>query len=544
MLKTIRITLSLIFFSLITIYFLDFTGNLPHEFHAMEMIQFVPALLAMNWIILLVLLVLTALFGRVYCSSICPLGIYQDIVSWFRKRLTNKKHRKRYKYLRAMNILRWSFLGATIIAFLFGFSFLVGLLDPYSAFGRILVHVLKPAYLAGNNLLASLLIPAGNFTFYKVGVYLLSLSSTVIALVTLIIISIMAWRNGRIYCNTVCPVGTLLGFISKHALYQIRFDSENCTLCGRCARTCKASCIDFKNMTVDASRCINCFNCIEECKESGLKFKRKTENGKRKAENNAPSLRGVHKVNDEATLLSITQGFSARRSPLSVFRSPLDSASRRRFLTALSLTALAAGRVLADKTLRLGPKKNVARTQPIMPPGAFSIEKFSRQCTSCHLCVSKCPAQIIKPAFLEYGIGGVMQPMLDFKHQFCNYDCTICADVCPTGALTHLDQETKHHTQIGRVQLYLENCIVYTDETSCGACSEHCPTQAVHMVPYKGHLTIPEINPEICVGCGGCEFICPSQPWKAIFVEGVTLHKTIELKQEEVEQVEVEGFGF
>ena len=116
--------------------------------------------------------------------------------------------------------------------------------------------------------------------------------------------------------------------------------------------------------------------------------------------------------------------------------SALGRSSRRRFLTSLSLTALAAGKLLADKTLHLGPKKKISRTQPIMPPGAFSIEKFSRQCTSCHLCVSKCPAQVIKPAFLEYGIGGMMQPMLDFKYQFCNYDCTICADVCPTGALT------------------------------------------------------------------------------------------------------------
>ncbi|MDD2285616.1 MAG: 4Fe-4S binding protein, partial [Paludibacter sp.] len=360
MLKTIRITLSLLFFSLITIFFLDFTGKLPHEFHALEMIQFVPALLAMNWIIILVLLVLTALFGRVYCSSVCPLGVYQDIVGWLRKRLTNKKHKRRYKYLQALNILRWSLLGATVIAFLFGFSFLVGLLDPYSTFGRIMVHVFKPAYLAGNNLLASLLIPAGNFTFYKVGVYLLSLSSTLIALVTLVIISIMAWQNGRIYCNTVCPVGTLLGFISKHALYQIRFDSENCTLCGRCARACKASCIDFKNMTVDASRCINCFNCIEECKEAGLKYRLNTPTTKRR---------------DVRPYVSTT-----RRN------------NRRRFFSTLGLTLLAVGKLLADKTLRLGPPKKVGRTQPIMPPGAFDIEKFSRQCTSCHLCVSKCPA--------------------------------------------------------------------------------------------------------------------------------------------------------
>jgi ferredoxin len=459
----------------------------------------------------------------VYCSSICPMGIYQDMVSWIRKKTSNKKNKKRYKYAPALNILRWSFLGATLMAFLFGFTFLVGLLDPYSAFGRMTVHLFKPAYMAGNNLLTDIFTQFGNHSFYRVGIYLLSLSSTIIALITIITIGIMAWRNGRIYCNTVCPVGTVLGFASKYSLFQIRFDNEKCNLCGSCARNCKANCIDFKNMKVDTSRCINCYNCIEVCKESGLKYR----------------LPNSH----HSSLITHHSSLKETRHATSLPNSQLKS-PRRQFLTTLALTTLAAGKLMADKTLRLGQKKNVERQKPIMPPGALNIDNFAQKCTSCHLCVTKCPSEVIKPSFLEYGIGGMMQPMMYFDHQFCNYDCTVCSDVCPTGALIHQTKEEKHHTQIGVVQLYLENCIVYTDETSCGACSEHCPTQAVSMIPYKDSLTIPFIRQEICVGCGGCEFICPAKPWKAIFVEGIAEHKTINIEKEKVEAVEVDGFGF
>ena len=522
MLKKTRLFFSITLFALITLFFLDFAGWLPTHFHIVEMIQFIPALLALNWAIIIALLLLTFIFGRVYCSSICPLGVYQDIVTRIRKWTSGKKHKKRYKFSPALNIVRWSFLGATLLAFLFGFSFLVGLLDPYSAFGRMTVHLFKPAYQAGNNLLAALLTPTGNHSFYKVGVYLLSLSSTIIALITMVVISIMAWRNGRIYCNTVCPVGTMLGFVSKYSLFQIRFNSDNCTLCGRCSRDCKANCIDFKNMKVDTSRCINCYNCIDACKESSLKYR----------------LPNTH----HSSLITHHSSLKTNNSQLSTLNSQLNN--RRQFLTTLVLTTLAAGKLMADKTLRLGPKKQVGRQQPIMPPGALNFDKFSQKCTSCHLCVTKCPSEVIKPAFLEYGIGGMMQPMMYFDRQFCNYDCTICSEVCPTGALTHLTQEAKHHTQMGVVQLYLENCIVYTDQTSCGACSEHCPTQAVSMIPYKDSLTIPTINREICVGCGGCEFICPAKPWKAIFVEGISEHKAITIVKEKVEEVEVEGFGF
>ena len=145
---------------------------------------------------------------------------------------------------------------------------------------------------------------------------------------------------------------------------------------------------------------------------------------------------------------------------------------------------------------------------------------------------------------MEYGPGGMMQPRLYFDHGFCNYDCTVCSDVCPSKALRPLTVEQKHQTQVGQVHFIRHNCIVFTDETNCGACSEHCPTQAVHMVPYKGVLTIPETDVSICVGCGGCEYVCPAKPYKAIYVEGLEAHNNLQFKKEKKEDIKVDDFGF
>jgi formate hydrogenlyase subunit 6/NADH:ubiquinone oxidoreductase subunit I len=126
-----------------------------------------------------------------------------------------------------------------------------------------------------------------------------------------------------------------------------------------------------------------------------------------------------------------------------------------------------------------------------------------------------------------------MQPFLDFDKGYCNYDCTICGEVCPTGALNRLDKSKKHHIQLGKSYFIKENCITYTNGTDCGACSEHCPTKAADMVPFKDGLVIPEINQAICIGCGACEYICPVRPIKAIYVEGNRVHEKADLPKED-----------
>jgi len=157
---------------------------------------------------------------------------------------------------------------------------------------------------------------------------------------------------------------------------------------------------------------------------------------------------------------------------------------------------------LAEQTKKILQSKPttipVRVTNPVSPPGSRSIEHFTSTCTACHLCVSACPSRVLVPAFLEFGFLGMMQPRLNFHAGHCNYDCTICLDICPSGAILPLTVEKKKLTQLGVAKFIKENCVVYTDNTDCGACSEHCPTKAVDMVPYPNpankRLVIPEVK--------------------------------------------------
>jgi ferredoxin len=125
------------------------------------------------------------------------------------------------------------------------------------------------------------------------------------------------------------------------------------------------------------------------------------------------------------------------------------------------------------------------RSSPVCLPGATSIGNFSDRCTACSLCVSACPKNVIQPSVLEYGLKGIMQPRMDFHKGFCNFECIICTEICPTGALMPLELEAKKLTQLGKAIFIRDNCIVHTEKTDCGACSEHCPTKAVKMIPYE-----------------------------------------------------------
>ena len=512
MLKKIRIALAVLFFGLITFYFLDFAGILPDKFHVLAHIQFVPALMSLSFILLTVLVALTLTLGRIYCSVLCPMGVYQDVVSWISKKTAKKK--KRFRFSPAKNRLRWGVLAATAIAFFCGITAVLGLLDPYSAFGRMVTNVFKPVYMAGNNMLESIFSRFDNYTFYQVDASLLSVSSFIIGLVTFLLISFLAWNYGRTWCNTMCPVGTLLGFAGRFSLFKIRIDENKCTHCMICGTKCKASCIDSKNQQIDYTRCVDCFDCLDSCKEGALVY-------------SLPS--------------------AALKKQVEVPTSASD-ASKRRFLIAGLTTAAATPEIMAQVQNVLATatgKKSDKRQTPITPPGSISLAHFQAHCTSCHLCVSKCPSHILKPAFMEYGLEGIMQPTVYFEKGFCNFDCTVCGDVCPNGAIRPLTIDQKHLTQMGKVTFIEENCIVYTEGTSCGACSEHCPTQALSMIPYKDGLTIPHVDTNICVGCGGCEYVCPARPFRAVFIEGNEVQQEAHpFTENKEEKVEIDDFGF
>ncbi|MDR1886747.1 MAG: 4Fe-4S dicluster domain-containing protein [Prevotellaceae bacterium] len=513
MLKKTRAGISIVLFSLITFYFLDFADLMSgRTVNLLAGIQLIPAILASALVTLTVLVLLTLLFGRVYCSSICPMGIYQDIIAWISKRTAKKK--KRYKFSKAKNILRGSVLVASVAIFL-KFPLILAFIDPYSAYGRIVTNVFRPIYMAGNNVLEAIFTSFGNYTFYKTDIFIMSVFALAVAILTLGIVGYLAWKHGRTYCNTICPAGTVLGFLSRFSVFKIRIDKSKCNSCGACEMKCKTACIDSKQKTVDSSRCVDCFNCLNACRRNALHFRK----------------------------LRITN--YGLRKDSAVAEHSVDK-SKRRFMIAGMAAAVAAPVAIAENVMN-NPTGNSSyvRRHPVLPPGAASAENMLKHCTSCHLCIGKCPSRVLKPAFLEYGLAGIMQPTMYFEKGFCNFDCTVCSEVCPTGAIKQLTKEEKHLNQGGHVVFTREICIVQTEETNCGACSEHCPTQAVTMIPYKEGLTIPHINIDICVGCGGCEFICPVRPFRAIHVEGHAVQgKAQPFEEQEKEEKEIENFGF
>ncbi len=472
-----------------------------------------PALVATGFIVVIALTVFT---GRSYCSFLCPLGIYQDIMS----RIGGKYKRKfsRFSFSTPYTILRYSILAVTLIVMLSGSIFLVSLLDPYSIFGRFMTYFFEPVIIVVNNLLAKIFALFHNYAVFRVDIIKIPLVIYILPVIFLSLIGYLSFTRGRLYCNTVCPVGTLLGLLSKVSIFRISINHASCTHCGRCAANCKASCIDFIKEDVDVSRCVTCFNCLEVCPDNAISY-------------------GLpHNIFKPVTIDEIDNG--KRRF---IAGSVVAIASATGLIKAQNQSPAVKGAPVPTRESTV--KEN--RTYAVCPPGGVSLGHFNDYCTACSLCVNVCPENVIVPSFREYGLSGIMQPRMDYHKSFCNYECTRCTDVCPTGALLPLTLEAKKLTQIGKVHFIKDNCIVQTEKTECGACSEHCPTKAVYMVPFEGNLVIPETNDKICIGCGACEYACPTVPFKAIFVDGNSVHQDAEKpKIEELNVKELKEFPF
>ena len=538
--------------AIISLFFLDGSGLLPLEFHVLLHFQFVPLLLGLGLLGLGLWTVFTLLFGRIYCSVICPLGIFQDIISRigtaFNKSQSGKKRslmQRTYRYTKPFVRLRYGFLLfffiSLVLSFGLHFPLFVSLLDPYGIFGRMITSLVRPFYLLGNNFFTPYFHAAGNYSVSFQPV-VFNLGITVVSLLMFLLLGYLAFRYGRRYCNTVCPVGTLLGWIARYSLFRIRLHPD-CLGCGLCESQCKSECIDGKNKTIDTSRCVVCFNCLAVCKRKSLSYSciPKTVVKQKKIEN---------PIDVNLTPFNRRQ----RRFLLSAFLSSLAASLFFRKNGQPLVVAAENGQMTPQTTPQTLPqgKSRVSYQQEnaIFPPGGISSKHFHARCTACQLCVAKCPAHVLFPANTEYGWGGFMQPTLRFTHGFCNFDCTICGDVCPNRALHTLSVEEKHQTQIGVVRFLKKNCVVNTQKSNCGACAEHCPTGAVSMIPFgkpDENLTIPTIKPELCVGCGACEFICPVRPYRAIYIEGNLVHKVAELPydpNEKQKTVEMDDFGF
>lgn len=501
MLRRLRVTLAAVFFTLITLLFLDFTGTLHTWLGWLAKIQFLPALLALNVGVVVTLVLLTLLFGRIYCSVVCPLGVMQDVVSWISGR--RKKHKYRFSHSPEKRILRYGVLALFIVAFIAGIGSFVALLAPYSSYGRIAQNIFQPVYIFGNNLMAWVAERVDSYAFYSREVWMRSLPTFIIATITLVGIGVLAWRNGRTYCNTICPVGTILSLMARFSWFKVKVDETKCNKCGLCSRSCKSACIDFKNSKIDYSRCVVCGDCIDKCRKKALSY---THSSPKKSEEI-----------DKAKMVDQEVINSARRSFL------LGAA------IATTSAVIAQEKKKVDGGLaEIEDKQAPKRDTPLTPPGSLSAQNMARHCTACQLCVAECPNDVLRPST---DIQKLMQPTMSYERGYCRPECNRCSEVCPAGAIKPIKHENKSSIQIGHAVWIKKNCVPITDGKECGNCARHCPAGAITMINSNPKddtsPKIPAVNTSRCIGCGACENLCPARPFSAIYVEGHEVHRYI-----------------
>lgn len=379
--RVVRIIAAAVFLAVAVASFTGLAGMGAMLLH----VQFGPALLKLiaafsagTLAAVLGIVLVTYLFGRFYCAVFCPLGILQDVIGFLSRR----------KAVETRNFawLRYAVAGVVFGMLAFGWTAGFFLLDPYSGFGRIVAS-------------------------FSLG-----------SLVPLAVITILAVWKKRIYCTAFCPVGTLLGLIAKHGVFQLRITGK-CVRCGKCVAQCPSGCIDLDTGTIDNERCVRCMNCLSRC-----------------------PLHGIHLVRPERGSV------------------PVD-ASRRAFLVGggALIAGFAAGAVLA----KVGMRKfaEFAGRFRILPPGAGSAVRFASKCTGCQLCTANCPTGAIRPLTLNEKqrtriaeVHFIPQNCIVFQD---GEQCGKCAGVCPVKAIT------LRRTGAPRVMPSL--CI------GCGACREVCP---------------------------------------------------------------------
>jgi len=508
-LKPARVAAAALVFTGLTVAFVDFREFAPTRLgHVLAHAQFVPGLIsllagAMGTVIFVVGIVVALAIGRLYCSAICPLGILQDIISriggWFPQK------RKFLPYSKPQTTLRQVFLWSTVAAIIAGWGgFALALLDPYSNFGRIVSMLARPLLTTANNSVVGIANAAGIQSLYRVSPPWAGVGVLLLPALFLTVVAVMSALRGRLYCNTVCPVGTALGLISRVSAFRITIDKTACTKCGDCLRSCKAQCIDLRTGTIDASRCVACYNCVGACEHHGIGYRFSWKN------KNAPASPAP-----AAPAANITA----------------NNPQRRAFLASLAGGVAASSVVLNRARAALPPDavtpalvRSGEASRAVCPPGSKSVAQFLDRCTSCHLCISTCPTHVLQPALFEYGLEGLLKPRLDYSSAFCLFECTRCSEICPDSAIGPLDAATKQVTQIGVADFHQSRCIVEVNGTDCAACSEHCPTKAVTTKPYRDNLRLPSLDQSLCIGCGACEYACPVRPTKAILVTGRSIH--------------------
>ena len=547
MLKKIRIALAALCFVCLTLLFV----GIGHDWWGwLAKLQFLPAVTRLigsavlgNIVVVAGILLVTWVFGRIYCSVLCPLGVFQDVVIWLRRTLGKRIRplRKKYNYNKERRWVRYPILALYIGCLIVDGQLITALLGPYSAYGRMVTAV----------------VGGGPAPFM------------IAACATLVVVVLCAWIWGRAWCNVICPVGTFLGCISKYSLFRVYVDPDKCVKCGACQHVCKASCIDSATQTIDGSRCVDCFDCIDFCKVGGLKYGRPGPAGGSASPELPQPDTSVNTDSDlsfEGQLRRHevpTQGVSGGTPPVPWgCRGIVVNQSRRAFLNASAALISGAAATFVAKAQEmkvdggLAPmeaKTPVEREPRLVPPGAQSVKAFYDYCTACQLCVTNCPNGVLRPSTdLEH----LLQPQMGYENGFCRPECTTCSEICPAGAILPVKKDAKTLIHIGTAVVNAELCLAANGEAGCGICARECPVGAISMVEVvvkeehgddtggvggsaprplgvQGDSSStgrrrrrPVIADEVCIGCGKCEYLCPSRPVSAITVKGLEIHRS------------------
>jgi polyferredoxin len=454
----------------------------------------------------LVILLPTLLLGRFFCGWICPMGTLQHFAGNMPSEAKRGKQRIESNRYKRWQTLKYVVLIAGLVAALFG-SMAIGWLDPFSLSVRSIGLALLPAM---NFAVRSVLLPlehshvawikaTGESLHSFLGATVLDFRQVhfaqglVLGVVFLVILA-TSLRVTRLWCRSICPLGALLGAVSRWSILGLHKDAASCDKCNRCLLNCQGGDDPIGGAPWRKSECLMCFNCVGSCPHQSLTFR--------------------------------------------FFRNEREAASpdigRRKALTGLAAGAVVVPLMRASTGLGKGRDERLLR-----PPGALDETDFLSRCIRCGECMKVCPNNSLHPTLEQAGLQGLWTPTLVPRIGYCEPSCVLCSEVCPTGAIWQITPKEKgwimgatdHPIRLGTAFYDRGRCLPWAEATDCIVCEEWCPVspkaiyvEEAQVVDSAGNtktLKQPRVDPSRCVGCGACEYACPLQERPAVYVTSI-----------------------